>query len=71
MVRDKTERTEGVKAGTLKLVGTEEQEIYDVVRGLLDSPELYQEMVKISNPYGDGDASGKVADVLEQINLWR
>lgn len=71
VVRDTTERPEGVKAGTLKLVGTEEQEIYDVVRGLLDSPELYQEMVKISNPYGDGDASGKVADVLEQINLWR
>ena len=52
VVRDTTERPEGVKAGTLKLVGTEEQEIYDVVRGLLDSPELYQEMVKISNPYG-------------------
>ena len=50
VVRDTTERPEGVKAGTLKLVGTEEQEIYDVVRGLLDSPELYQEMVKISNP---------------------
>ena len=69
VVRDKTERPEGVAAGTLKLVGTGEQDIYRNIKGLLDDHARYRDMVKISNPYGDGTASERIADILEQ-ELW-
>ncbi len=64
VMRDTTERPEGIKAGTLKLVGTDEQVIYDSFKQLLESQEDYEAMSKASNPYGDGFASKRIVDVL-------
>ena len=55
---------EGIKAGTLKLVGTEEETIYREFTKLLTDAEAYDSMSKASNPYGDGHASERIADVL-------
>lgn len=63
-MRDTTERPEGIKAGTLKLVGTETEKIYTEMRMLLDDKEEYERMSKAQNPYGDGFASKKIADIL-------
>lgn len=65
VMRDTTERPEGVAAGTLKLVGTDEEVIYRAFTELLDSQESYERMSHASNPYGDGRASERIADVLE------
>ena len=65
VMRDTTERPEGVKAGTLKLVGTDEQVIYDNFKMLLEEPAAYEAMAKASNPYGDGMACRRIADILE------
>lgn len=65
VMRDTTERPEGVAAGTLKLVGTEEDVIYNNFKTLLENKEEYDKMAKASNPYGDGLASKRIADVLE------
>ena len=65
VMRDTTERPEGLKAGTLKLVGTDEEIIYQEFTKLLDSKEEYNRMSKASNPYGDGLASKRIADILE------
>lgn len=65
VMRDTTERPEGIKAGTLKLVGTSEQSIYDSFKLLLENKELYEAMAHASNPYGDGFASKRIADILE------
>ena len=65
VMRDTTERPEGIAAGTLKLVGTERQSIYDNFKLLLDDSNVYNQMSKAANPYGDGTASQKIADVLE------
>jgi len=64
VMRDTTERPEGVEAGTLKLVGTEEEEIYRWFTRLLDDPEAYGKMAHASNPYGDGHACERIADIL-------
>lgn len=64
VMRDTTERPEGIAAGTLKLVGTEEEEIYRNFKLLLDSKETYEKMSKASNPYGDGYACRRIADIL-------
>ena len=70
VMRDTTERPEGVNAGTLKLVGTEEQTIYDNFKLLLESKDAYNAMAKASNPYGDGMACKRIADILvEKLNL--
>ncbi len=66
VMRDTTERPEGVKAGTLKLVGTDEEKIYTSFKELLVEPKAYEAMSKASNPYGDGFASKYIADILEQ-----
>jgi UDP-N-acetylglucosamine 2-epimerase (non-hydrolysing) len=66
VMRDTTERPEGIKAGTLKLVGTEEHIIYDNFKLLLENAEAYEAMAKASNPYGDGLASKRIADILER-----
>ncbi len=66
VMRDTTERPEGIDAGTLKLVGTEEEAIYDSFTLLLDDHEEYQKMSHASNPYGDGFACKRIADVLEK-----
>lgn len=65
VMRDTTERPEGVKAGTLKLVGTREEIIYENFKRLLEDKTAYETMAKASNPYGDGHASERIADVLE------
>lgn len=65
VMRDTTERPEGIEAGTLKLVGTDEEVIYKNFKLLLDDKKEYELMSKASNPYGDGFASKRIADILE------
>lgn len=65
VMRDTTERPEGVDAGTLKLVGTDEEKIYTEFTRLLDCPEAYDKMSRACNPYGDGGACRRIADILE------
>ncbi len=66
VMRDTTERPEGLEAGTLKLVGTSEDVIYKSFKQLLENREAYEKMSTASNPYGDGFASKRIADVLER-----
>ena len=65
VMRDTTERPEGVDAGTLKLVGTDEETIYSSFKELLENPEAYKKMSTACNPYGDGHACERIADILE------
>ena len=65
VMRDTTERPEGIAAGTLKLVGTDETTIYENFKMLLEDQEAYRKMSMASNPYGDGFASKRIADILE------
>jgi UDP-N-acetylglucosamine 2-epimerase (non-hydrolysing) len=65
VMRDTTERPEGIAAGTLKLVGTDEETIYKTFKLLLENKLEYEKMSKASNPYGDGFASKRIADVLD------
>lgn len=65
VMRDTTERPEGVEAGTLRLVGTDEKTIYGAFAELLDDEKVYDAMSRASNPYGDGRASERIADVLD------
>ncbi len=64
VLRDTTERPEGIGAGTLKLVGTDEDVIYEETKKLLSDKEAYESMSKASNPYGDGTASKQIADAI-------
>lgn len=66
VMRDTTERPEGIKAGTLKLTGTCEETIYNEFKLLLSDKTAYDAMSKASNPYGDGLASKRIADILEK-----
>ena len=66
VMRDTTERPEGIAAGTLKLVGTNEETIYKSFTQLLDDPAVYTAMSTASNPYGDGFACCRIADILEK-----
>lgn len=66
VMRDTTERPEGIAAGTLKLVGTDEETIYSNFKELLENKEAYEKMSKASNPYGDGFACRRIADILEE-----
>ena len=68
VMRDTTERPEGIEAGTLKLVGTDEDVIYRNFKELLENPVSYSAMAHASNPYGDGFACEKIADILEGKN---
>ena len=65
VMRDTTERPEGIAAGTLKLVGTDEEVIYKHFKLLLEDKDEYEKMSKASNPYGDGFACKRIADILE------
>ena len=65
VMRDTTERPEGIAAGTLKLVGTSEEVIYNEFTRLLNDPAAYDQMAHASNPYGDGFACKRIADILE------
>ena len=64
VMRDTTERPEGIKAGTLKLVGTQEDTIYAEFKRLLTDLDEYHAMSRASNPYGDGHACERIADIL-------
>ena len=64
VLRDTTERPEGITAGTLKLAGTDEETIYKLTKELLENNEEYEKMSKASNPYGDGHASEKIVDAI-------
>ena len=64
VLRDTTERPEGIDAGTLKLAGTDEENIYNLTKELLIDEAEYERMSKASNPYGDGHASERIVDVL-------
>ena len=66
VMRDTTERPEGIAAGTLKLVGTEEETIYREFSRLLSDNDEYEKMSKASNPYGDGFACRRIADILAE-----
>lgn len=66
VLRDTTERSEGVDAGTLKLIGTESDNIYREVKLLLENEEEYNKMAKATNPFGDGTASKQIANILEK-----
>ena len=66
VMRDTTERPEGIVAGTLKLVGTEEETIYKEFSRLLSDKDEYEAMSRASNPYGDGHACERIADILEE-----
>lgn len=64
VLRDTTERPEGIEAGTLKLAGNEEQPIYDMATELLTDRDAYEKMAKASNPYGDGRASERICEAI-------
>ncbi|WLR55301.1 UDP-N-acetylglucosamine 2-epimerase (non-hydrolyzing) [Mesobacillus subterraneus] len=65
VLRDTTERPEGIEAGTLKLAGNEEQPIYQMATELLTDQEAYEKMAKASNPYGDGRASERICEAIQ------
>lgn len=67
VMRDTTERPEGVAAGTLKLVGTDEEVIYQHFKELLVNEDSYKQMAHAANPYGDGTTSQQIADIIEQF----
>ena len=69
VLRNTTERPEGIEAGTLKLVGTDENNIYKETKELLINNEEYNKMSKASNPYGDGHASERIVDAI--INKYK
>ncbi|MED4796197.1 UDP-N-acetylglucosamine 2-epimerase (non-hydrolyzing) [Priestia megaterium] len=64
VLRDTTERPEGIEAGTLKLAGTEEETIYALAKELLIDEDVYKQMSQASNPYGDGSASKRICDAI-------
>ena len=64
VLRDTTERPEGIDAGTLKLAGTDEETIYKLTKELLNNKDTYNKMSKASNPYGDGKASIRITNAI-------
>ena len=64
VLRDTTERPEGIEAGTLKLSGTDEEKIYELTKELLSDKDVYNQMSKANNPYGDGLASKRIVDAI-------
>ena len=64
VLRDTTERPEGIEAGTLELVGTDEEQVYERAKVLLTDSELYKRMSQAANPYGDGQASERIVDSI-------
>jgi len=65
VLRDTTERPEGVEAGTLKIIGTSEEMVYQSVKNLLTDPAAHKKMAEAKNPYGDGKASERIVDIIE------
>lgn len=69
VMRDTTERPEGVEAGTLKLVGTTEEGIYSSFKELLEDSDVYEKMSIAKNPYGDGTASFQIVNIIEKMEI--
>lgn len=67
VMRTNTERQEGVKSGTLKLVGTKKKRIVHEASLLIESPSAYQKMAGAKNPYGDGTASEQILDAIREM----
>jgi len=67
VMRNVTERPEGIEAGVVKLVGTNKDRIVAETQGLLDDKKAYEEMARASNPYGDGKAAERIVNILENI----
>jgi UDP-N-acetylglucosamine 2-epimerase (non-hydrolysing) len=67
VLREKTERPEAVIAGTVKLVGTDEQRIVQAAKSLIEDSQAYEEMARIHNPYGDGRASGRISTIIDSF----
>jgi UDP-N-acetylglucosamine 2-epimerase (non-hydrolysing) len=67
VLRDTTERPEGIEAGTLKLIGTDKEQVYQETKRLLEDHEAYIAMAHAENPYGDGKASQRIKEILAQI----
>jgi UDP-N-acetylglucosamine 2-epimerase (non-hydrolysing) len=65
VLRDETERPEGVTAGTLKLVGTDPKRVTEAMTTLLTDEAAYQRMAEAKNPYGDGHASERILDAIQ------
>ncbi len=65
VLRRETERPEAVAAGTARLAGTEEEDVYAMARELLTDPAAYDKMARAVNPYGDGRACERIADAIE------
>lgn len=65
VLRETTERPEGIEAGNAKMVGTDTEKIISAVRGLMEDPETYKKMAHVANPYGDGRAAARIADLLQ------
>lgn len=70
VLRDTTERPEGVTAGTLKLAGTNEEDIYNITHELLTDEKLYKHMSEVKNPYGDGKSSKRIAEIIKKY-YWK
>lgn len=64
VLRDTTERPEGIAAGTLKLAGTDEDQVYRMADHLLRDAAAYHEMAQAANPYGDGEASRRIVEAI-------
>ncbi len=67
VMRNTTERPEGIEAGVVKLVGTDEKDIIDGALELLEDQNVYKKMSRSANPYGDGRASKKITDILFSV----
>jgi len=67
VMREKTERPEAVEAGTVKLVGADENAIVAATENLLENPKEYEAMSRVHNPYGDGRASGRISDAIRSF----
>ena len=65
VLRDSTERPEGVDAGTLRVIGTNEEDVYNETKKLIENPDLYQKMSQAVNPYGDGQASERIVQHIK------
>lgn len=67
VLRNETERKEGLKAGTIKLIGTDYNNVYKSIKNILDNKKEYKKMTKAINPYGDGNASKKIVEIIDEI----
>lgn len=68
VMRNTTERPEGIEAGTVKLVGTDRKTIVENALSLIDDPSIYDKMSKAVNPYGDGKAAERIVEIINSLD---